>query len=319
MIAGLERLRMPWSQLRQLETEDWMERLGEERRGRAAYALVRHVPHFRLDAAVRPLSRQMLYVDVDVTPMFAFDPAGVHRDVHMVRELHLFMELPTGRLIHHECVHLPLSILHANSHLYGRDGAHHREEVEEESRYSCAPIVIPVTDPPPTHILVYAQSPYWLGVEAVAAVCLLNTQLPAPAPALRETTTATTMVTTRDAGTANEDDHEEHRKQQQQRSVQAEDVRSSLQGYGLAEASARVFPFETWNAMQRELVEPIMERVGENIFVGVPPAGVKRRWRSCLCCSLYSHRPLPRRRACLKSQRQPMLLLLLLLVVCSSM
>jgi pre-mRNA-splicing helicase BRR2 len=166
ILPALERVRVPWEEVRSWSVEDLAEKLSDDRRAQPAYEAIHMVPHYAVEAAVRPLTRGMLYVDVDILPDFDY-VESLHG--HSVCEVMLMVEHTNGRLLHHEVVQLPL------------------ECVQQQTSYACPPVVVPmVADPAPTHLFVRVVSPHWLGATASAAVCLLNTLLPPVAAPLRE-------------------------------------------------------------------------------------------------------------------------------------
>lgn len=105
---------------------------------------------------------------------------------------------------------------------------------------------------------------------------VLNLLLPPIAPALREMSQIT-------------------QQQQQQQQIEVEDsgskialpssvqlaladkrlVSNALSTYGLAHVAEHLFAFDTFSQLQFEMIEPIMERVHDNIFAGVPPGAGK--------------------------------------------
>uniref|UniRef100_A0A0A9XLZ9 SEC63 domain-containing protein n=1 Tax=Lygus hesperus TaxID=30085 RepID=A0A0A9XLZ9_LYGHE len=112
----------------------------DERRGAAAHACLRAVPYYNLYAQLRPLTRDMLYVDVDITPDFTYYP-----ELHgsSVGELVLLIELPSGRLLHYETLHIPTD-----------------PYMNATQTYTCAPIIVPMLESTPTHLFVRLASPY---------------------------------------------------------------------------------------------------------------------------------------------------------------
>ena len=165
ILPALERVRVPWEEIRSWSVEDLAERLGDDRRAQSAHEAIQVVPHYAVEAAVRPLTRGMLYVDVDILPDFDYVESLHGRSAC---EVVLMIEHTNGRLLHHEAVQLPLS------------------HVQQRTSYACPPVVVPMVDPTPTHLFVRVVSPHWLGATATAPVCLLNTLLPPVAAPLRE-------------------------------------------------------------------------------------------------------------------------------------
>lgn len=52
-------------------------------------------------------------------------------------------------------------------------------------------------------------------------------------------------------------------------------VSNALSSFGLAQVAEHLFAFDTFSPLQFEMIEPIMERVDDNIFAGVPPGAGK--------------------------------------------
>eukprot|EP00796_Vickermania_ingenoplastis_P011097 gene11097-7724_t len=232
----VERIRLPWEVLRTWSAEDWEEKLNHDRRGKLALELVQAVPHYKVEAACRPLTRAMLYVDVEIVPDFVYHPS-IHSPPSRVLELLLLVEDMGGRILHTETVLLPL------------------ECVTQRWPYSCPPVVVPIPEPRPTYLIVHCASTHWLHCTASASVCLLNVQLPDVAPPLREVERA---------ARAGKEAEEE-----------ALDVSNTLAKYQLQGVAASLFPFTEFYAHQREVVETIMECEDSNMFIGVPPGGGK--------------------------------------------
>ncbi|CBH11185.1 ATP-dependent RNA helicase, putative [Trypanosoma brucei gambiense DAL972] len=164
-IHALESRRVSWEEVRSWSLEDLVEKLSDERRAEAAYACIRRVPHFIVEAAVRPLTRRMLYVDVDITPDFMFDET-VHTGTS--GELVITVEHTNGRILHCERINLRAAALRGCETV------------------SSPTIVVPVVDPKPTHYFVRCHSMNWLGVESSVAISLMNVLLPDIAPPLLE-------------------------------------------------------------------------------------------------------------------------------------
>ncbi|KPA76217.1 putative ATP-dependent RNA helicase [Leptomonas pyrrhocoris] len=165
ILSALERVRVPWEEIRSWSVEDLAERLSDDRRAQSAYEAIHVVPHYAVEAAVRPLTRGMLYIDVDILADFDYVETVHGRSVC---EVVLMIEHTNGRLLHHEAVLLPLA------------------NVQQRASYACPPVVVPMVDPTPTHLFARVVSPHWLGASATASVCLLNTLLPPVAAPLRE-------------------------------------------------------------------------------------------------------------------------------------
>ncbi|KPI86612.1 putative ATP-dependent RNA helicase [Leptomonas seymouri] len=165
ILPALERVRVPWEEIRSWSFEDLAEKLSDDRRTQSAYEAIHVVPHYAVEAAVRPLTRSMLYVDVDILPDFDYVETLHGRSVC---EVVLMIEHPNGRLLHHENVQLPPA------------------NVQQRAGYACPPVVVPMVDPTPTHLFVRVVSPHWLGATATASICLLDTLLPPVAAPLRE-------------------------------------------------------------------------------------------------------------------------------------
>ncbi|KAG5481552.1 hypothetical protein LSCM1_05573 [Leishmania martiniquensis] len=165
ILPALERVRVPWEEMRRWSVEDLAEKLSDDRRAQSAYEAIHIVPHYAVDAAVRPLTRGMLYVDIDILPDFDYVES-----LHglSVCEVLLMIEHTNGRLLHHESIPIPLA------------------NVQEKSTYACPPVVVPMVEPAPTHLFVRVTSPHWLAATASTSVCLLNTLLPPVAAPLRE-------------------------------------------------------------------------------------------------------------------------------------
>ncbi|KAH9599320.1 Sec63 domain [Trypanosoma melophagium] len=164
-IHALESRRVSWDEVRAWSLEDLSEKLGDERRAELAYDSIHQVPHFILEASVRPLTRNMLYVDVDITPEFTYNETLHSR---AAGELLLTIEHTNGRILHHERVYLSVEILRGNG------------------TFSAPTIVVPIVEPKPTHYFVRCHSLHWLGTECSVAVCLMNVRLPDIAPPLLE-------------------------------------------------------------------------------------------------------------------------------------
>ncbi|EAN92550.1 ATP-dependent RNA helicase, putative [Trypanosoma cruzi] len=164
-IHTLESRRVSWEEVRLWSLEDLAEKLSDERRAELAYECIHQVPHFTLEASVRPLTRNMLYVDVDITPDFTYNEE-VHSQT--AGELLLTIEHTNGRILHHEQLHMTGEALRGGETL------------------SAPTIVVPIIEPKPTHYFVRCQSLYWLGAECSVAVCLMNVRLPDIAPPLLE-------------------------------------------------------------------------------------------------------------------------------------
>ncbi|KAG5482202.1 hypothetical protein CUR178_06061 [Leishmania enriettii] len=165
ILPALERVRVPWEEVRRWSVEDLAEKLSDDRRAQSAYEAIHIVPHYAVDAAVRPLTRGMLYVDVDILPDFDYVESLHGRSVC---EVLLMIEHTNGRLLHHESVLIPLA------------------NMQEKSAYACPPVVVPMVEPAPTHLFVRVVSPHWLAATVSTSVCLLNTLLPPVAAPLRE-------------------------------------------------------------------------------------------------------------------------------------
>ncbi|CCW70800.1 unnamed protein product [Phytomonas sp. Hart1] len=232
LLPILERFRVPWEELRRWSLEDLVDKLGDERRAAMVHTCIAQVPHFTMEVAVRPLTRSMLYVDVDFTPDYVYNEA-LHGQ--SVSDLLLTIEHTNGRVLHHEPLRLPL-VYHRNNEVY-----------------AVPPIVVPMVEPRPTYLFVHSICPQWLGSEAMVAVCLLNMQLPAVAPALREVGNQPPSV----------DDANEL------------DVRNVLEPYKLGDVGDQIFPFTTFYSSQRDMVGSIFDNDQDNIFAGMPPGGGK--------------------------------------------
>ncbi|GET87653.1 ATP-dependent RNA helicase, putative [Leishmania tarentolae] len=165
ILPALERVRVPWEEVRRWSVEDLAEKLSDDRRAQSAYEAIHAVPHYAVDAAVRPLTRGMLYVDIDILPDFDYVESLHGRSVC---EVVLLIEHTNGRLLHHESLQIPLA------------------NVLEKATYACPPVVVPMVKPAPTHLFVRVVSPHWLAATAFTSVCLLNTLLPPVAAPLRE-------------------------------------------------------------------------------------------------------------------------------------
>ncbi|CAJ1987883.1 Brr2 / U5 small nuclear ribonucleoprotein 200 kDa helicase / U5-200K [Leishmania donovani] len=165
ILPALERVRVPWEEVRRWSVEDLAEKLSDDRRAQSAYEAIHVVPHYAVDAAVRPLTRGMLYVDIDILPDFDY-VESLHGC--SVCEVLLMIEHTNGRLLHHESILIPLA------------------NVLEKAAYACPPVVVPMVEPAPTHLFVRVASPHWLAATAFTSVCLLNTLLPPVAAPLRE-------------------------------------------------------------------------------------------------------------------------------------
>lgn len=234
VLTSIERLRVSWGEMRSWSVEDWGERLRDDRRATAAFDAVHAVPHFRVEASLRPLTRAMIYVDIDITPEFNYIP-DVHAPPVRVTELVLMVEHTNGRLLHCETIVLPLS------------------SVVGRYTYSCPPIVVPMTEPRPTHFMVHCISPHWLHAPASTSICLLNLLLPQVAAPLKEVEYTPSMEDERDRL----------------------DVPTALSKYQLHELAETLFPFTQFYHHQREVLETILECESESLFVGVPPGGGK--------------------------------------------
>lgn len=237
IIPTMERMQVSWEEMRFWSVEDWEEKLNDDRRARAAVEAVQAVPHYVLEASVRPLTRAMMYVDVDVTPDFIFSP-DVHQPPHCVRELLLLIEHSNGRILHTETLFLPLAC------------------VEGRWTYSCPPVVVPITEPKPTHWMVRCVSPYWLYATSFTSVSLLNVSLPAIAPPLKD-------VPRWHSGASQEEEEDRL------------EVANVMRKYKLDSIAVLLFPFTHFYAHQRELVETLIECDDANVFAGVPPGGGK--------------------------------------------
>lgn len=232
ILPTLERLRVTWEELRCWSVDDLAEKLTDDRRAGMAHELIHHVPHYTVDVAVRPLTRGMLYADIDLTPDFTYRESVHGRGVG---EVLLTVEHPSGRILHHEIIHLPVSCLEAGE------------------AYACAAMVVPMTDPKPTHLYFRVTSLQWLAAEASVAVCLLNVELPAVAPPLLETHQRPTNDEVNDM-----------------------DVANVLEPYQLAAVGDKIFPFTEFYASQRDLVAPILgDSLLSNVYAGMPPGGGK--------------------------------------------
>ncbi|KEG11150.1 putative ATP-dependent RNA helicase [Trypanosoma grayi] len=164
-IQALESRRVAWEEVREWSLEDLAEKLGDERRAELAHDCIRQVPHFTLEAAVRPLTRSMMYVDVDITPDFTYNEVVHNRTAG---ELLLTVEHTNGRILHHERLFFSSAGLRSGETL------------------SAPTIVVPIVEPKPTHYFVRCQSMHWLGAECAVAVCLMDVRLPDIAPPLLE-------------------------------------------------------------------------------------------------------------------------------------
>lgn len=234
ILPVMERMRVSWEEMRFWSLEDWEEKLSDDRRARAAMEAVQVVPHYVVEASIRPLTRAMMYVDIDITPDFVFSQ-DIHQPSHSVTELLLLIEHSNGRILHSETVLLPQAC------------------VEGRRTYSCPPVVVPITEPKPTHWMVRCLSPHWLHATSSTSVCLMNLFLPAIAPPLRDAPHWR-------SGSEEEDE------------LNVMKVMGKYQLHSLAEA---FFPFTHFYSYQREVVEALLECEDENVFVGVPPGGGK--------------------------------------------
>lgn len=231
ILASVERMRVSWDEMRSWSVEDWAEKLNDDRKAAMTVEVVQAIPHYSVQASVRPLSRAMLYVDVDVTPDYQY-----HESIHSkgrfgrVGELVLMIEHNTGQILHSETIFVPL------------------ESIQHQWQYSCPPMVVPVTEPKPTHLYVRLMSPHWLHVSASTSVSLLNTLLPAISPPLREVPSGL--------------------------SEEELDVCNVMTRYQMHQLAEKLFPFSHFYAHQRELVAPVMEGE-ESVFIALPPGGGK--------------------------------------------
>ncbi|KAG8345871.1 DEAD DEAH box helicase Type III restriction enzyme res subunit Helicase conserved C terminal domain [Trypanosoma vivax] len=164
-IHALEGRRVSWEEVRAWSVEDLAEKLSDERRAEAAYACIRQVPHFILEATVRPLTRRMLYIDIDITPDFLYNEQ-VHGQ--SAGELLITVEHTNGRILHYERMYLQ------------------PEALRTGGTVSAPTIVVPAVEPKPTHYFVRCQSLNWLGAECSVGLCLMNVLLPDIAPPLLE-------------------------------------------------------------------------------------------------------------------------------------
>lgn len=234
ILPEVERMRVPWEEMRFWSLEDWEEKLNDDRRARAALEAVQAVPHYVLEASIRPLTRAMMYVDVDITPDFVFS-LDVHQPSHSVTELLLLIEDANGRILHSETVLLPQAC------------------VEDRWTYSCPPVVVPITEPKPTHWIVRCLSPCWLHATSSTSVSLMNLSLPPIAPPLRDPP------------------HWRSGMEEEE----ALDVQKVMEKYLPHTVADTFFPFTHFHPHQRELVEALLEAEEENVFAGVPPGGGK--------------------------------------------
>nr|CAJ2470089.1 unnamed protein product [Leishmania braziliensis] len=231
ILPALERVRVPWEEVRRWSVEDLAEKLSDDRRAQSAYEAIHVVPHYAVDAAVRPLTRGMLYVDVDILPDFDY-VESLHGC--SVCEVELMIEHTNGRLLHHELMLIPLA------------------NVLEQVAYACPPVVVPMVEPAPTHLLVRVASPHWLAATASASVCLLNTLLPPVAAPLREV---------------------DQRPPSQDANITS--VAERLAPFQLHTLGETLFPFQDFTALQSDLIDPIFLDHPHNLLVGVPPGGGK--------------------------------------------
>ncbi|KAG5508225.1 hypothetical protein JKF63_05481 [Porcisia hertigi] len=231
ILPALERVRVPWEEVRRWSVEDLAEKLSDDRRSQSAYEAIHVVPHYAVDAAVRPLTRGMLYVDVDILPDFHYVESLHGRSVC---EVLLMIEHTDGRLLHHETVMIPVT------------------NVQEKASYACPPVVVPMVEPAPTHLFVRVASPHWLAATAFTSVCLLNTLLPPVAPPLREVDQRPPL---QDANSTS--------------------VGERLAPYELHTVAETLFPFQSFTALQSDLIDPIFQDHPHNLLVGVPPGAGK--------------------------------------------
>ncbi|CAM9978998.1 unnamed protein product, partial [Heterosigma akashiwo] len=99
ILRKLERKELAWNRYYDLKPADLGELVKLPKMGRTLHRLVHQFPRLELGAHVQPLTRQLLRVDLTLTPDFAWD-----QKVHEGSQLfHVLVEDVDGeRLLHHE-------------------------------------------------------------------------------------------------------------------------------------------------------------------------------------------------------------------------
>lgn len=154
VLRKLERKDIGWDRFYDLKPADLGELVRLPKLGKAVHRLIHALPRLELSAAVQPITRSLLRVDLTITPDFAFDPK-----LHGPSEsFWVTVEDCDGE-----------AILHSESwSLKARFG----EEPHTLTLY------VPLTDPTPPHYLLRVSSDRWLHSEALLALPFRHLALP---------------------------------------------------------------------------------------------------------------------------------------------
>lgn len=163
VIDALESRRLDWPTIQSLQLEDMQEILKRDRHAEVAVDAVAQIPAFSAVAVARPLSRHLVYIDVDITPTFRF-VEELHKT--STRELLLTIEHTNGTILHSETVSLPLHALQRAE----RDGS--------GGVGLQATIAVPLADPKPCFYFLRLMSAHWIGCEVCTPIDLMNVHLP---------------------------------------------------------------------------------------------------------------------------------------------
>eukprot|EP00953_Heterococcus_sp_UTEX-ZZ885_P017076 9573-Heterococcus_DN1.PRE.3 len=151
----LERKDIPWDRYYDLSAADLGELIKNPKMGKQLYRLVHQYPRVELTAAVQPITRSLLRVDLRIQPDFKYD-VKVH-DASLL--FHVLVEDVDGSVILH---HEPFVITAARA--------------EQEHTLSLS---IPLADPLPPQVFVRVVSDRWLHCTAVLPVSFRHLILPA--------------------------------------------------------------------------------------------------------------------------------------------
>ncbi|KAJ1750776.1 Pre-mRNA splicing [Coemansia sp. RSA 990] len=157
LLRAVERKPLAWARYLDLAEPELAELVGSPRAGRVLYRLVHIVPRVDVTAAVLPLTRSLLRVELRLTPDFAWTDAA-----HGAAEL-FWVSVEDGdgdRLLHVEPFVLKRAFATA----------------EHITEFTCA-----LADPLPPQLFVNVVSDRWMGAETRLAVSLRRLQLPARA------------------------------------------------------------------------------------------------------------------------------------------
>lgn len=159
VLIRVERKELPWERWYDLSAQDIGQLLRLPKMGKTLHRLIHQFPRVELAAAVQPITRSLVRIDLTITPDFMWDEKihGISREPFVI----IVEDADSENVLHHE----PFTL------------SKNRVESGDDVFVS---FVLPIAEPLPPQYFVRIISERWIGAETMLPVSFRHLILPTP-------------------------------------------------------------------------------------------------------------------------------------------